>query len=68
MKDIQLETERLLLRQWRLDDFETYEKMCADEVIMRYIGGKTLSRIEAWRHMGYLIGHWELLGLRTLCR
>lgn len=59
---IQLETERLLLRQWRLDDFDTYEKMCADEEIMRYIGGKTFSRIEAWRHMAYLVGHWELLG------
>jgi RimJ/RimL family protein N-acetyltransferase len=62
MKDIQLETERLLLRQWKLEDFETYEKMCADEEIMRYIGGKTLTRIEAWRHMAYLVGHWELLG------
>jgi len=59
---IQLETERLLLRQWRLDDFDTYEKMCADEEIMRYIGGKAFSRIEAWRHMAYLVGHWELLG------
>ena len=62
MISIQLETERLLLRQWRLDDFDTYEKMCADEEIMRYIGGKTFSRIEAWRHMAYLVGHWELLG------
>ena len=62
MKTVQLETERLLLRQWRLEDFETYEKMCADEVIMRYIGGKTFNRIEAWRHMAYHIGHWELLG------
>ena len=62
MIPVQLETERLLLRQWRLEDFETYGEMCADEVIMRYIGGKTLNRIEAWRHMGYLVGHWELLG------
>jgi RimJ/RimL family protein N-acetyltransferase len=62
MKNIQLETERLLLRQWKLADFEIYEEMCADEEIMRYIGGKTLNRIEAWRHMGYLVGHWELLG------
>ena len=62
MIPIQLETERLLLRQWRLDDFDTYEKMCADEEIMRYIGGKTFSRIEAWRHMAYLVGHWALLG------
>ncbi len=62
MIPIQLETERLLLRQWRLDDFDTYEKMCTDEEIMRYIGGKTFNRIEAWRHMAYHVGHWELLG------
>ncbi|MDQ3474231.1 MAG: GNAT family N-acetyltransferase [Acidobacteriota bacterium] len=62
MKNVELETERLLLRQWRLEDFETYEKMCADEEIMRYIGGKALNCIEAWRHMAYLVGHWELLG------
>ena len=62
MSNVQLETERLLLRQWRLDDFDTYEKMCADEEIMRYIGGKALSSIEAFRHMAYLVGHWELLG------
>ena len=62
VKNIQLETERLLLRQWKLEDFDTYEKMCADEVIMRYIGGKTFNRIEAWRHMAYHVGHWELLG------
>ena len=30
---------------------------------MRYlIGGKPLSRFEAWRHMAFLVGHWELLG------
>jgi RimJ/RimL family protein N-acetyltransferase len=36
--------------------------MCADPEIMRYLGGKTLNRLEAWRHMAFLIGHWDLLG------
>ena len=62
MSNIQLETERLLLRQWRLDDFEPYAQLCADEDVMRYLGGKKLSRDEAWRHMAFLIGHWQLLG------
>ena len=57
-----LETDRLLLRAWRNEDFETYAKMCADPEIMRYLGGKTLDRMEAWRHMAVLVGHWELLG------
>ncbi len=62
MTNVQLETERLLLRQWRPDDLEPYAKLCADEDVMRYLGGKTFSRDEAWRHMAFLIGHWQLLG------
>jgi RimJ/RimL family protein N-acetyltransferase len=44
--EIQLETDRLLLRMWREEtDFETYAAMCADEDVMRYIGGKTMTRV-----------------------
>jgi RimJ/RimL family protein N-acetyltransferase len=57
-----LETDRLRLRMWRVEDFEPYEEMCADPEVMRYLGGKTLNRLEAWRHMAFLIGHWDLLG------
>ena len=57
-----LETDRLKLRMWREQDFEPYAEMCADPEIMRYLGGKTLNRLEAWRHMAFLIGHWDLLG------
>lgn len=58
-----LETDRLVLRMWREKDFEPYALMCANEEIMRYLGGgNTLSRLEAWRHMAFLVGHWELLG------
>jgi RimJ/RimL family protein N-acetyltransferase len=62
MKVITLETDRLLLRAWRNQDFDSYAEMCADPDIMRYLGGKTLNRMEAWRHMAFLVGHWELLG------
>ena len=62
MANLQLETERLLLRQWRLDDFEPYAEICADPEVMRYIGGKPYSRTEAWRHMAFMVGHWQLLG------
>jgi RimJ/RimL family protein N-acetyltransferase len=62
MKGPVLETDRLTLRMWREEDFEPYALMCADEEIMRYLGGKTLNRLEAWRHMAFLVGHWDLLG------
>lgn len=58
-----LETERLLLRQWREeDDFEEYARICSDPEVMRYLGGKPFSRLEAWRHMAFIIGHWQLRG------
>ena len=57
-----LETDRLLMRMWRESDFESYAALCADPEVMRYLGGKTFNRMEAWRHMAFLIGHWHLLG------
>jgi RimJ/RimL family protein N-acetyltransferase len=62
MPEIQLETERLLLRMWREDDFEAYAEICADPEVMRYLGGKTFNRMEAWRHMAVMVGHWQLRG------
>jgi RimJ/RimL family protein N-acetyltransferase len=59
---VKLETERLILRMWREDDFEAYARVCADADVMRYLGGKSLSRMEAWRQMAFLVGHWHLLG------
>jgi RimJ/RimL family protein N-acetyltransferase len=58
----ELETARLRLRQFRESDFPTYERWCADIEVMRYLGGKTFNRTEAWRHMAYLLGHWTLRG------
>jgi RimJ/RimL family protein N-acetyltransferase len=57
-----LETERLRFRMLRASDFPTYETWCADIDVMRYIGGKTLERALAWRHLSNLVGHWALLG------
>lgn len=63
MKEIQLETERLLLRMWREEtDFELFAEMCADPEVMRYLGGKTFDRLEAWRSMAFHIGHWQMRG------
>ncbi|MBY5991511.1 GNAT family N-acetyltransferase [Ferrimonas balearica] len=58
----ELETERLRLRQWQDKDLDAYAALCADEEVMRYLGGTTLSREEAWRHMAVMAGHWQLKG------
>jgi RimJ/RimL family protein N-acetyltransferase len=58
-----LETDRLVLRGWQEEtDFEAYARICADPEVMRYMGGKAFSRLEAWRHMAYIVGHWQLRG------
>jgi RimJ/RimL family protein N-acetyltransferase len=62
MSEVTLETERLILRMWRDDDFEHYAKICADPEVMRFLGGKAFDRTEAWRHMALMIGHWRLRG------
>src|ERR1700737_4699909 len=58
----ELETTRLRLRMLRESDFPTYEAWCADIDIMRYLNLKTMNRVEAWRHLAYLVGHWTLRG------
>jgi RimJ/RimL family protein N-acetyltransferase len=48
---------------WREEtDFEPFAKMCADENVMRFLGGKPLDRLEAWRNFALHVGHWELRG------
>lgn len=62
MSEVQLETDRLLMRMWGNDDFEAYFQICSDPEVMRYLGGKTFDRLEAWRHMAFIVGHWQLRG------
>ncbi|MFZ5661432.1 MAG: hypothetical protein ACOY9B_01720 [Pseudomonadota bacterium] len=37
--DIRIETERLILRVPRIEDFERYAELLGDEEAARYIGG-----------------------------
>jgi RimJ/RimL family protein N-acetyltransferase len=59
---VTLDTERLTLRMFRQEDIDAYAAMCADPEVMRFLGGKTLSRHDAWRSMAGVCGHWELRG------
>ncbi len=58
-----LETERLRLRGFGPDDFETYARWCGDAETMRFIGeGKPVGRDDAWRSLAVVMGHWPLRG------
>lgn len=56
-----IETDRLLLRQWREADFDTYADYYGDESTAKFVGG-CMPRHTAWRHMAAVVGHWVLRG------
>ena len=56
-----LATERLLLREPRLDDFESFAANAADPLARAHIGGP-LSRREAWRRFMAAAGTWVTQG------
>jgi RimJ/RimL family protein N-acetyltransferase len=58
-----LETERLVMRMFREEDFEEYAAMTCDAEVTRYLGdGKPLDRFFAWRQLAMMLGHWQLRG------
>jgi RimJ/RimL family protein N-acetyltransferase len=66
-----LETDRLYLREYEINDQEGLAKIYSDAEVMKYIGRggvldaeKTLNRIEAWRNKYYHewgFGIWALI-------
>ncbi len=54
-----LETERLRLRPFRESDVGDYAALTADPEVMRFLGGPW-DRGRSWRHLAFLIGHWQL--------
>ena len=58
-----LETPRLVLRGFTPADVEPYLQMLADPQVARFLGdGRPLNRVDAWRQLAMIIGHWELRG------
>jgi RimJ/RimL family protein N-acetyltransferase len=57
-----LETERLLLRAHRLDDFSNCAAMWSDDNVIKYIGEVPLTPEEVWSRLLRYAGHWSLLG------
>ncbi len=57
-----LETERLLLRQLRLDDFEAIHAMWLEPKVYQHILGRASTREESWSGLLRYNGHWNLLG------
>ena len=61
LSDIRIETERLVLRQQRIEDFERFAELRADEEASRHIGG-VMTRAAAWRRFLEMPGAWAVQG------
>ena len=63
MNEVKLETERLLMRWFREDDFVAHAEISADPEVMRFLGdGRPMTELEAWRQMAAIMGHWYFRG------
>ena len=56
----QLETDRLILRTFKDEDWRDLHPYYSDPECMKYTIGRTLTEGETWRTMATMIGHWEL--------
>jgi len=65
---VQIETDRLVMRAPRAEDFTAYFEMCADAETFRFSERGPMSCDEAWSRLLRHAGHWSLLdhGLFTL--
>jgi RimJ/RimL family protein N-acetyltransferase len=57
-----LETQRLRLRPFRRSDIDDYAALRIDQEVLRYLscGPEPWDRSRSWRHLAFLIGHWQL--------
>ena len=57
-----IETERLVLRPWRKDDFRTYHAILRHPDVYRHLSGEPMGEEECWRRLAAAVGMWNLLG------
>lgn len=60
--EVRVETDRLVLRVLRLDDFDDYFAVAADPDTFKYSHRGGMSSDEAWTRLLRQVGHWAALG------
>ena len=58
-----IETERLILREFRRADLDAHAATLGDIEVMRHIGGEPISREDSWRRLMMSAGMWMLIGM-----
>lgn len=59
---IQLDTERLILRQFREDDWRGLYEYYSNQEATKFTFGRVLNEGDTWRVMCGMIGHWQVRG------
>ncbi len=57
-----LETDRLILREFRAEDFDAFAAIWADPVVVEHISGVASSRSESWLRLMSHAGAWLING------
>jgi len=59
-----LNTERLLLRAFEIDDLDPFAAMVADIDVIQHAtyDGTTMTRTQAWNWLCLMLGHWHMRG------
>jgi RimJ/RimL family protein N-acetyltransferase len=60
-----LETARLVLRQWRKDDFRPYHAIVSHPDVHRHFGPDPMAAEECWRRLTSAVGMWQFNGFGT---
>lgn len=58
----EIETERLLLRQFKEDDWRGLHLYYSDPEATKFTTGRAFTEGETWRIMCSMLGHWQLRG------
>lgn len=57
-----IETDRLVLRPWRKDDFRTWLEIMHQPEVHRHFGPEPSSAEDVWRRLCASVGMWQFLG------
>lgn len=57
-----LQTERLVLRHFTVEDFAALAAFWADPGVVKFISGEPQSAEVSWNRLLRYIGHWQVLG------
>jgi RimJ/RimL family protein N-acetyltransferase len=53
-----LDTERLVLREWRKEDFRPWLAICSEPAVTHHFGGKPMEAEDVFRRLAASVGSW----------